>query len=395
VTRLRSALLSLLLLLVSLGLVTALVEVAARVLVARAAPPAGGPARPISRYDAQLGWDKPPNGEQRIQRSEFDVTIRTNSKGLRGPEREYAKPAGTRRVLILGDSFGEGYYVEEEQTARALLEGGLNLACPPVEVLNAATAGYSTDQEYLFYAREGRRYGSDLVLVFFYYNDVYYNTSGMGTGGKPKPVFEERDGQLVLGNVPVPERPDDSAGRVAGLIPWRGSIALRLLSNRTSAGAPRLHGWLARVGLVEPLSREPYKEFWPVGGGHRDEVGEMWRRTALILQALQRDVQAAGGRLAVLYVPARFEINDTAMEEIDTRFHLGLRKAPNRIFKQLKSICDAAGIPVLDPRPALRAAERPGRPAYYPNDGHWNAIGNAVAAQELVPFVRPLLPACR
>src|SRR5437762_14382264 len=52
------------------------------------------PALSLSRYDAVLGWDKTPGAAQTIRRPEFEITLQFNSKGLRGPERDYAKPVG-------------------------------------------------------------------------------------------------------------------------------------------------------------------------------------------------------------------------------------------------------------------------------------------------------------
>src|SRR5262245_4317968 len=207
--RMRAVWSNLALALVSVAVTLGLLELAARLWVSRGQPAPPPSHRPISRYHPRLGWDKPPGGRMRLTRDEYDVTIAINSKGLRGPERDYPKPPGTARILILGDSFAEGYYVEEEASTRALLEAKLNRepACRSYEVIGGATAGYSTDQEYLFYEEEGRRYGPDLVLVFFYYNDLHFNTTGVGTGGKPKPYFVEEDGRLALRNTPVPREP--------------------------------------------------------------------------------------------------------------------------------------------------------------------------------------------
>src|SRR5262245_9174348 len=284
---------------VTLALCAAVAEVASRIVVGRR-PVAAAANRPISRYHPTLGWDKPPDGDMRITRDEYDIHVHINSKGLRGPEREYAKPAGIRRVLILGDSYAEGYYAEEEQTARAVLESRLNKSCGRFEVLNGGTAGYSTDQEYLFFENEGKRYAPDIVVVFLYYNDLYYNTTGVGTGGKPKPYFEEDHGQLVLRNVPVPRTDADT--RVGGLRPCRGSVRPAPLRRAHADVSPQLNRTLAWLGLVEPVSNEPFREFWPYGLGHRDEVEDMWRRTALILRTLKGSVEAQSGRLAVLYV---------------------------------------------------------------------------------------------
>src|SRR5207244_9943867 len=72
--------------------------------------------------------------------------------------------------------------------------------------------------------------------------------------------------------------------------PWHGSIALRLLSNRTVDASPRLHGVLARLGLVEPVSAEPPKEYWPFGRDHAREGNALWEGTRYILAALKPDV---------------------------------------------------------------------------------------------------------
>ncbi len=379
---------------ISLAVVCAGLELAARFLVSRAAAAAPQESgRAISRYSERLGWDKPPGGSMRIARDEYDVTVALNSKGLRGPETAYEKPPGTKRVLILGDSFGEGYYVEEPASARAVLEKALAASsCPRYEVVNGSTAGYSTDQEYLFFVDEGARYQPDLVVVFFYYNDLYFNTTGIGTGGKPKPYFEEKDGALVLRNVPVPREAEGTRARVGGVKPWHGSVALRLLSNRTVDGNPRLHAFLARLGLVEPVSREPFKEFWPYSAGHREETDEMWRRTALILKALKAAVEQGGGRLAVLYVPSRLEVNEEALRLTDERYRMGLARSRDRVINRLRATCNTLGIPVVDPREPLRAKENAGVRAYFPRDGHWNEIGNQIAAEALLPFVRQALP---
>jgi len=360
----------------------------------RQAPPLA-----LSRYHEVLGWDKTPGAAQTVRRPEFDITLQFNSKGLRGPERDYAKPPGTRRVLILGDSFAEGYYVEEGQTVRAVLEDLLDReGCGRWEVINGGTIAYSTDQEYLFYKTEGHRYGAEAVMVLFYYNDLYYNASEVGPGGEPKPYFEVDEGALVARNSPVPAPAKGLLNRqepgVPAPKPWHGSIALRLLSNRTVDASPRLHRLLARLGLVEPVSPAPPKEYWPFSRDHAREVNDMWERTHHILAALKADVEGHGARLAVLYVPVRFEVNDRVWELSRQRYHMGRRWDRDVVFERLRAVCDDLGIPLVDPRDELRRQEATGAPAYYTRDVHWTAFGNAVAAHALEPVVKSWLP-CR
>jgi hypothetical protein len=400
VSRLRSLLVNLGVASVSLVVLALLTEAAARVYAARLARPDPSAAlRPISRFHPVLGWDKPPGGESRIRRTEFDVLIQINARGLRGPDYDYAKPAGTRRVLILGDSFAEGYYVDEHETARAVLEKRLNAGpCAGWEVVNGGTIAYSTDQEYLFFREEGHRYEPDLVTLLFYHNDLLYTARPRGPGGEVKPFFQVEDGRLVERNRALEPDPEGAPNRQnpgrAPLQPWRGSIALRLLSNRTVDASPGLHRVLGRLGLVQPVGSDPPREFWPYGPGRGREVDEMWRTTEALLGALKRDVEAYGARLAVLYIPARFEVNDAVWQTTRARYRLGKRWDPYVVHDRLKGILDAQGTPLIDPRAALRATETSGPPAYYTRDVHWNAVGNAIAAEGLYDWVRAQ-PPCR
>ena len=54
-----------------------------------------------------------PGRQAVMQCPQYRTRIQINSNGLRGPERGYGKPAGLRRVLLLGDSLVEGYTVTE------------------------------------------------------------------------------------------------------------------------------------------------------------------------------------------------------------------------------------------------------------------------------------------
>ena len=113
---------------------------------------------PFAQFDAELGWSKPPGARGILRRPEYRVPLAINSLGLRGPEIPLDKPADTLRVLLVGDSFTEGYTVPEEQTLRSRLEVDLGrVRSRPVQVINGGTAGWGTDQEVLFYERTGRR----------------------------------------------------------------------------------------------------------------------------------------------------------------------------------------------------------------------------------------------
>ena len=55
-----------------------------------------------------------------------EVLYRVNAEGLRGEETTVEKPAGVRRVAVLGDSIAFGYWVADEDGFPRQLEAMLN-----------------------------------------------------------------------------------------------------------------------------------------------------------------------------------------------------------------------------------------------------------------------------
>ena len=109
-------------------------------------------------YHPVLGWQKKPNfsGIHVGPKEVYRVRETMNSKGIRGPEYPYEKPAQEFRIVALGDSFAEGYTVEFEDLFSEVLKRRLNRdQRRPVQVINAGTGGYSTDQELLWFTTEG------------------------------------------------------------------------------------------------------------------------------------------------------------------------------------------------------------------------------------------------
>jgi hypothetical protein len=125
------------------------------------------------RYDPLLGWSKSPHLTGVYAPGDEKIEI-LNSRGLRGREYPYEKPANEYRVLVLGDSFAEGRLVGFHDTSFEVLEQKLREAGggSRYEVISAGTGGYSTDQAFLWFDAEGRKYSPDLVVLMFYENDV-------------------------------------------------------------------------------------------------------------------------------------------------------------------------------------------------------------------------------
>jgi hypothetical protein len=109
-----------------------------------------------------------------------------NFHGYRDMDHTYEKPAGVKRVVIIGDSVGIGMGIALEKTFSRQLERQLNERLgdseQSFEVVVLGQAGYSMSQELFLLEHEAPRYDPDLVIWVYVLNDpahpVYHNANG-------------------------------------------------------------------------------------------------------------------------------------------------------------------------------------------------------------------------
>jgi lysophospholipase L1-like esterase len=348
----------------------------------------GGEVAQYTEYDPILGWRKKP-GVAVYRRREYTVEVAVNRRGLRDPERDYAAPPGTLRLLALGDSFVEGYTVPLPQTVTQVLETSLTRDGCPAEVINGGTSGYSTDQELLFYRNEGRLYAPRIVLLFFHYNDIVYNDR-QDYFGTPKPVFEMGGGHLRVHRIPVLRRPPEAAPPTAVAEPESSSALVEWVRDRMWYGAPRAYNTVARLGLWPPMPLVPTRlELRVYETRQVAEIDDAWAKTAALLAAAARDVEADGGRFLVVYAPNRMEVDDGSWRL--SRQLYGWDEAGwdrRRVAERLARAGRENNFPVLDlTGPLLRANEEWGARPYLNYDVHWTKRGHQIAAEEVQRYL--------
>lgn len=379
-----------LLVVTSVAFVLGVLEIAARLATRGGGGKEAGETNLYHQYDPLLGWAKKPGARLTYRRREYTVEVAINRRGLRDPERDYRASPGTLRILALGDSFLEGYTVPLEDTVTQKLERSLRSAGMKADVLNAGTAAYSTDQEYLYYQSEGVRYDPRVVLVFFYYNDIVYNDR-QDYFGLPKPIFEERPDGLHLHRYPVREPGPRTASISQDETSVSGSALYAWLRDRLWYRAPRTYEALSHLGLWPPLPRLAQRlELRVYQKALIPEIEDAWGKTAAILGALSREVAARGQELLVVYVPSRMEVDDRSWELSQSLYGMDAEGWDRGLVAaRLSRVGRDQGFPVLDLTTALREADRGwlGRP-YFTYDGHWTSLGHETAAREIEQVLR-------
>lgn len=105
-------------------------------------------------------------------------TFRASSHRTRGPDFPTAKPAGEKRLLMLGDSFCFGMWCDEDETVVARLaqaatrheaELGTGITWRPV---NLGVPGYHSGQQLASLLEDGLALDPDVVVLYFNTNDI-------------------------------------------------------------------------------------------------------------------------------------------------------------------------------------------------------------------------------
>lgn len=139
-------------------------------------PPAYDPMHGFSAAVPLFVREQRPDGTEiyAVSRARLADSASRAAQGERQPEREFlaAKPAGGFRIFVVGESSAAGFPYPTAYAFPAWLEHRLAASLPglPLEVVNAAVAGYSSRRA-LLVAREIARYQPDLLIVYSGHNE--------------------------------------------------------------------------------------------------------------------------------------------------------------------------------------------------------------------------------
>lgn len=312
-------------------------------------------------------------------KTDRDVIYQTNSMGTRGPSWDPKRPA----VVVLGDSYTEGFGLNEEETFPARLGEAWAKAGSSLQVLNGGTLGFSP----ILYGPYFRRYFANLrpklVLLNLDFTDLgddaYFaqiadlDAQGMPLAFPGRDIFPSWLLPYVYGNQ---------------------SALLRFLHGEVN----QWHQIKRREQAAEVMDR--WIQASPVSDGTLAEhqltaCAKPIRLTVWAIQRLRDEVDRAGGRLAIHMYPPGYmvksyptppqSISFVSLWDQKTRRDFSWSCGPNeRLVGVIREFAAREKIPFFDSFPVIKTHPHKER-LYFARDAHWTEEGVRVVVASLAP----------
>lgn len=332
----------------------------------------GGSGRHNMQLDPELLFHRPPH-DRFVSRQPGDWTISLGIATDRCYEAEYRydnngfrNPTDLKRagVVLLGDSFVEGYAVRQKVTCAAKLGRLLE-----VDVANLGQSDYGPPQQLVALRRFGLGLRPGVVVwCFFEGNDL---------GDLSDYEAAKRDWEGFVDRAEGFARRSFTRVALARLSVW-----VDRLRWRDSDVARRRSAQL--LSEIRAGGATMYFETMPCEMTSRELA--LLAKTQRILQQAKSTCDRSGIRLLVVHVPLKFRVyHDLCILPDDGDLRgWKLNDLPDR----LEQWCKASKVDYLDLTPALKSAAREGPLVYFLDDGHWTGDGHAVAAEQIAESIR-------
>ncbi|MDH7448056.1 hypothetical protein [Aquimarina sp. 2201CG14-23] len=304
--------------------------------------------------DSTFGvWRKPYHEYMHIT-SCFNINYKANSIGARDIERELN--SSRKRVIVIGDSFTEGWGVEIKDRFSNQLENISQL-----EFINMGVSRFGLTQEYLLYKNKAKKYDHDAILwALFPENDVIdddlsYMTSIHKNQYKPFWKGEYPNYKLVYG----PDAYKEGMQSMGSLGGWKG-----ILKNFTYTYHFYRYIKLRYIGYTV-FQRESH-----LGkSGHFRLSNEQWNRIKYNIEKLL--IESKGKQVNIITIPSKYDIVKYKKEQLD----VPLRDSLDVLSAQL-------GFSYYDLLKEFKKDDLLNQQElYFDCDDHWNVEGHKWAAK--------------
>lgn len=318
-----------------------------------------------------------PNSRAEFRQQDFAYVQRVNNLGLRGVDTTLEKPAGTYRIVMLGDSFTMGKGVKDDETFSVVLQQSLRQRLAQcngreVEVLNAGVDSYAPVLSFIQLRRDLTPLRPDLVILNLDVSDLTQEAAYR------REAVRDEDGEIVAvpqrsGNKSVYDRFRDWTGR--------NLFFTRLILfhvNRT-------------MGHREVTVRNVVMEADPEIVAHTlegDTVDrrEQWQNVFDSIVGMKAYAERRGMRFVLAVYPWPHQISDAEWVPGRDVFMPKGAKPSGRSLRTIRELAAANGIELLDLYPAFQT-HAGSTPLYFRHDMHFSVEGHKVMARGIEDYV--------
>jgi lysophospholipase L1-like esterase len=329
--------------------------------------------------DSLLGYRFDPGAPYwSVQENDHPITGRINRFGWRDRDWTSAKPAGSYRIAVLGDSFVEAFQVEADSTFVTLTQADLSAQVRhPVELMNFGRSGVTQTEQLLILSKDVLQFAPDMVLLFFFPGNDITDVERRTTTDRQRPFFLPSGNELVLDTSFASTAEYALRSRIDVL--KRHSALVSLLSERYLA-----------LRLSRSASKERgLDEYLRLCTKHPDPMYlENYALNKRLMLAMNNLLAPRGIRFVVVVLPL-----PAYMPAMNRRFLAFDSTFDQYCFERdLSALAAGTGMGFLGLETAF-AKEYANRPAplNWHNMGHWTYAGHRLVATKLASWLRPVV----
>ena len=278
-----------------------------------------------------------------------------------------------KNILLIGDSYTFGVYLDEEFTISNNLKNFLELENQNYNVINAGYAsGFDPDQHYVFLKKNIKKFSPDLVIYGLYPGNDFINYD------KSRWSVKDRH------NLPV-KIVNNTLNVKDGIIYNKNQNSSNVVGSKLSS-VPILNKSFFYVTIIRFLEKKFFPIFnknlkfddpFPILLNQNFKFSNELNELTKITKGMKRISNQNKAKFIVLYNPSNFEIYNDFLPSKKNY----IRDLPNILKKTYNEI----NIHFIDPTDALKKSKLP----TYPKNGevHYNKNGSRVVAEKIFNYL--------
>ncbi len=316
-----------------------------------------------------------PDSYAELRQRDFAYIQRVNHLGLRGRETTVEKPAGTRRILMLGDSFTMGKGVQDSETFSALVERSLQASLATcgggsVELLNGGVDSYAPILSYIQFKRELVRLAPDLVVLNLDHSDLIQEAAYR------RQAVRDPNGEIIA----VPQIWQDSA--YERFLSWtsRHLFLTRVLLVYVNRAMDHRELTVRRV--VNEAGREHFAHTLE---GDVDRTAQ-WQGVFESIGRIKLLADSAQAEFLLTTYPWAHQLGDRGWVPGRYAYMRKGERTTDLTQRTIRERSAALGINLFEALPVFQKYQG-SEPLYFDYDPHWTATGHRVMAEGLGRYI--------